>query len=118
MVKSCCVVGCTNRATKGCKLSFFKFPTNKSKRRAWVNAINRQGWVPNSYSRICSEHFETGWHSDDRDDLNYRPTLFSYKCKEELTTERFTRAFRRNLTKVSLFLLFIINLCRIFIYAP
>ncbi|XP_062592284.1 uncharacterized protein LOC134253720 [Saccostrea cucullata] len=61
--------------------------------------VEKKGWLPNKNSRICSEHFETGWHSDDRDDPNYRPTLFSYKCTPEENSERFSRAYRRNLTK-------------------
>ncbi|XP_069119302.1 uncharacterized protein [Argopecten irradians] len=45
---------------------------------------------PNEESRICSEHFHGGWHSDEPSDENYRPTLFSYK---EKTPERVSEVY-------------------------
>ena len=81
MVFSCVVPRCTNRQSSTNGISFFRFPKNRKKRRAWIKAVNRDKWEPTEYSRICSEHFEEGWHSEDREDVNYRPTIF--KCKQE-----------------------------------
>lgn len=56
--------------------------------------MNRKGWEPNTSCRVCSDHFVTGWHWDNRDDGNYRPTLFPYKRVTDVVTERSSRAFR------------------------
>ncbi|XP_052697412.1 uncharacterized protein LOC128175656 [Crassostrea angulata] len=75
-----------------------RFPKDVRKRRAWIRAINRKNFAPNEFSCICSEHFEFGWHSDDPDDTNYAPTIFSYKEKT-VDHEREERVSRRNLQK-------------------
>lgn len=64
--------------------------------------MNGAHWLPNAYSRICSAHFVDGWHSDDPDDVNYRPTLFSYKEKVETEKEmhRTDRLVKRSLLQV------------------
>ena len=80
MVKTCCVYSCRNRANPSAKsknISFFRFPANKRKLQAWIKAVNRKDWEPNAHSHVCSEHFVSGWHSDDPNDANYAPTLFS-----------------------------------------
>ncbi|XP_033727561.1 uncharacterized protein LOC117316886 [Pecten maximus] len=102
MVIQCVAYRCTNRQGKNAKergVSFFRFPKNKRKRKAWEKAVNRAGWVPNEYSRMCSEHFVGGWHSDESDDINYRPTIFPHKGKVPSTEEsaRNERCCRRKL---------------------
>lgn len=82
-------------------VKLYRFPKDVRKRRAWIRAINRKNFAPNEFSCICSEHFEFGWHSDDPDDANYAPTIFSYKEKT-VDHEREERVSRRNLQKVSL----------------
>lgn len=79
------LLGNTNR---GCKLLFFNFPTTKTKRRAWVNVINRKSWLSNSYSRICSKHWE-GWHSEDSDDATIGQHYFSLKIPTNKNWEIF-----------------------------
>ncbi|KAJ8302896.1 hypothetical protein KUTeg_019292, partial [Tegillarca granosa] len=101
MVKSCCVFRCTNRAditSKEKSISFFRFPVNKHKRYAWTRAINRKNWTPTNHTYICSEHFVGGWHSDDPADINYGPSVFSYKeCSTNmLATQRQHRLEERN----------------------
>ena len=76
-----------------------RFPKDGRKLRAWKKAINRDNFVPNEYTCICSEHFVSGWHSDDPDDVNYAPTMFSYKLKT-FDQERENRLARRSLQKV------------------
>jgi hypothetical protein len=34
-----------------------RFPTNPEKKAKWIKNISREGWMPSSYSRICSDHF-------------------------------------------------------------
>ncbi|XP_069105937.1 uncharacterized protein [Argopecten irradians] len=101
MVKSCSVFGCTNRANQAAKernISFFKFPEGKHKRRSWIKSINRKNWQPTVNSYVCSEHFVTGWHSDERDDIDYSPTVFRYK-KKTVDERRHERVTRRDLSK-------------------
>lgn len=73
MVIQCVVYQCTNRPGERAR--------DSEKRKAWVRAINRDDWVPTEFSRVCSEHYTVGWHSDDAEDENYRPTTFKYKQK-------------------------------------
>ena len=62
----CCIPGCRNRTEnrirEGCeKLSFFRFPSQKSRpalRDRWLVNIARENFSPSESSRICSEHFE------------------------------------------------------------
>nr|XP_022300883.1 THAP domain-containing protein 1-like [Crassostrea virginica] len=102
MVKGCTVVGCTNRSNGSARergVKFFKFPTSKHKRRSWIRALNRRNWVPTAKSFVCSEHFVSGWHGDDRDEADYAPSLFVYKQKhvDQVQAER---VHRREVTKV------------------
>ena len=61
MVKSCCVVGCTNRSSKGSDVRFYRFPLFDGGRCAkWVAAVRRLHWSPNVHTRICGVHFVTG----------------------------------------------------------
>ena len=105
MVKGCSAFGCTNRSNGAAKergVKFFKFPKDKHKRRTWVRALNRKGWTPTDNSFVCSEHFVSGWHAYDKEDVDYTPTVFQYKQKTEDadSKQRTDRAYRRNLAKV------------------
>jgi hypothetical protein len=73
-----------------------------TQRESFLYKINRANWAPNEESRICSAHFVEGWHSDDPNDVNYRPTLFSYKEKipSESETHRSDRHTKWNLLQV------------------
>ena len=105
MVKGCSVVGCTNMSNDSARergVKFLKFPTSNHKRRSWIRALSRRNWVPTANSFVCSEHFGSGWHEDDRDEVDYAPSLFVYKHKhvDQVRTER---AHRREVTKVRFF---------------
>lgn len=103
MVKGCSVYGCTNRSNGSARdrgVKFFKFPKGKIKRRAWIRSLNRRNWQPTENSFVCSDHFVSGWHADEREDVDFAPTVFKYKAKG-IDEERSNRAFRRNLTKVN-----------------
>ncbi|XP_062610693.1 uncharacterized protein LOC134272484 [Saccostrea cucullata] len=75
-----------------------RFPKDAKKRRLWLRALNRDGFVPSEHSCVCSEHFVSGWHSDDPSDENYGSTIFLYKEKP-VDAERQSRAARRNIQK-------------------
>ena len=71
-------------------------------KRAWIKAVNRDGWIPNNYSIKCSENFVDGWHSKDPHHVNYHPTLFSYKdnIPSESSEARSERHTKRSLLQV------------------
>lgn len=60
MVHTCVVAGCRNRRTPGTTLSFYRFPRDPERKQRWIAAVNREGWVPNDGSRLCSTHFISG----------------------------------------------------------
>ena len=60
MPNTCCAVGCTNRASKSSNKRFFRVPADPKRKTKWVVAINRRNWLPNQYSRLCSDHFVSG----------------------------------------------------------
>uniref|UniRef100_A0A3Q1B0Z3 THAP domain-containing protein 1 n=1 Tax=Amphiprion ocellaris TaxID=80972 RepID=A0A3Q1B0Z3_AMPOC len=60
MVHTCVVSGCRNRRTPGTSLSFYRFPRDPDRKQRWINAVNREGWIPNDGSRLCSTHFISG----------------------------------------------------------
>ncbi|XP_049782835.1 THAP domain-containing protein 1-like [Schistocerca cancellata] len=56
----CVVYGCTNRwnsATKLKGITFHAFPINEARRALWVHMVRRKDWIPNKWSKICSQHF-------------------------------------------------------------
>ena len=77
MVKSCCVVGCTNCYHRGCGLSFYRFPTDSCGRRKCIAAIKRKDWQPSEYSWVCSAHFVSGKKSDDPLSPDLVPSVFT-----------------------------------------
>ena len=64
MVHTCVVTGCRNRRTLGTSLSFYRFPRDPERKQRWIAAVNREGWVPNDGSRLCSNHFISGMQSN------------------------------------------------------
>ena len=60
MGKSCCAIGCTNCYSKGCGLSFYRFPEEPAKRAQWIAAVSRKNWQPTEHAWICSAHFVGG----------------------------------------------------------
>ncbi|OWF54830.1 THAP domain-containing protein 2 [Mizuhopecten yessoensis] len=106
MVKTCSVDKCANQFDRSKKISFFRFPKDKRKRKTWIKALNRDGWVPNESSWICSVHFIDGWHGYDPADENYAPTIFKYKVvkQSDINISRETRKLARDESKESQYL--------------
>lgn len=77
MVKSCCAVGCSNRARKGSGISFHRFPTEKERSSLWIAALRRQNWTPTKYTWVCSAHFIAG-KSEDKLSPDYVPSIFDF----------------------------------------
>lgn len=103
MPTTCAVVGCHNRQSKHCLISFYRFPKEKERRRRWIGFVSRKNsdgsaWEPGSGDRICSEHFITGKKSDLYTNPDYVPSI---QAKNSRATEcnaamlRFKRASHR-----------------------
>ena len=88
----CSIPGCSNARGKclrlGKKLSFYTFPREEKRRDAWLKVIRRDTiviedgiekvvpFVPNKYSRVCSEHFVDGVKVDIPGLQDYVPSVF------------------------------------------
>ncbi|XP_062556989.1 uncharacterized protein LOC134221829 [Armigeres subalbatus] len=62
--RSCFVVGCTAKSSKG--IILHSFPTNKRMANVWLTAVKTSGKVTKS-AKVCSQHFHD---SDYRTDLS------------------------------------------------
>lgn len=85
MVHTCVVAGCRNRRTPGTTLSFYRFPRDPERKQRWIAAVNREGWVPNDGSRLCSTHFISGMKAKPLWTLKVSPCvgfLFCFVCFE------------------------------------
>ena len=56
----------------------FCFPTDPSRRDAWVRAIRRENWKPNEYSVVCKLHFILEKPSRFPNNPDYVPSKFSF----------------------------------------
>ena len=103
MPTTCAVVGCHNRQSKHCQISFYRFPKEKERRRRWIAFVSRKNsdgsaWEPGNGDRVCSEHFITGKKSDLFTSPDFVPSI---RVKNSRTTEsnaalaRFERANHR-----------------------
>ncbi|KAK9537223.1 hypothetical protein VZT92_004858 [Zoarces viviparus] len=77
MVHTCVVAGCRNRRTPGTSLSFYRFPRDPERKQRWIAAVNREGWVPNDGSRLCSTHFISGKQVKNPRSPDYVPSVFT-----------------------------------------
>ncbi|KAK7168927.1 hypothetical protein R3I93_005046 [Phoxinus phoxinus] len=77
MVHTCVVAGCRNRRTPGTTLSFYRFPRDPERKQRWIAAVNREGWVPNEGSRLCSTHFISGKQVKNPRSPDYVPSVFT-----------------------------------------
>ncbi|XP_065896309.1 THAP domain-containing protein 2-like [Dysidea avara] len=78
MPKSCCAVDCSLPYTKGCGVSFHRFPVDAHRRRRWIAAVNRKNWMPNEHTWLCGRHFISGTKSDDPLDIDFVPSIFNH----------------------------------------
>ena len=78
MPATCCAVGCHSRYSKKKGMKLFRFPTNPSRRDAWIRAIRRDNWIPNEYSMVCQLHFILEKPSPFPNNPDYVPSKFSF----------------------------------------
>ena len=52
-----CYTGSESQKGRGQNYTLHPFPKIESVRKAWVEAINRVGFVPTKSSRVCAKHF-------------------------------------------------------------
>eukprot|EP00063_Salmo_salar_P045427 XP_014020262.1 PREDICTED: uncharacterized protein LOC106582070 isoform X3 [Salmo salar] len=77
MVHTCVVAGCRNRRIPGTSLSFYRFPRDPDRKQRWIAAVNREGWLPNDGSRLCSTHFISGKQVKNPRSPDYVPSVFT-----------------------------------------
>ena len=63
MPHHCCVPGCVSnsKAAQCADVSFHSFPTDPSRRRAWIGRVRRDvgpHFSLNSHTKVCSRHFQ------------------------------------------------------------
>jgi len=80
MPTTCVVIGCHNRQSKHCYLSFYHFPKEKERCQRWTAFVSRKNsdgsaWQPGNEDHICSEHFIMGKKSDLYTNLDYVPSI-------------------------------------------
>ena len=102
----CSAVGCNNSGyrdgPRGVK--FYRFPKELSRRKKWILRVNRTEpngslWKPSINARLCSDHFVSGKKSDEPDDPDYEPSIFTtghVKPKNSSDLARFDRRKRRH----------------------
>ncbi|CAI6346147.1 unnamed protein product [Macrosiphum euphorbiae] len=66
MPTSCCVRGCKSKGNG--KIKYFRFPRDVTRRLQWIQALDRENFVPTNNTLICEAHFTTN-------DYQKRPDL-------------------------------------------
>ncbi len=61
----CTVPECNNRRgidnANGIKRGYYSYPIKDALRlKLWLDAIQRENWMPSEHSKICSDHFVGG----------------------------------------------------------
>ncbi|KAJ8409913.1 hypothetical protein AAFF_G00209540 [Aldrovandia affinis] len=51
-------------------------PASASRKQRWIAAVNREGWLPNDGSRLCSTHFISGKQVKNPWSPDYVPSVF------------------------------------------
>lgn len=65
-----------NRFYKGCRLQFYIFPHDLTRRSKWIAAIKKESWEPSEHSWVCSDYFVSSLKSDDPLSPDYIPSIF------------------------------------------
>ena len=72
MVKSSCAVGCSNRSSRGCGISFYRFPADKERRSLSIAAVKRKNWTQLSTHGYV---LISGRKSEDKLSPDYIPSI-------------------------------------------
>lgn len=76
---NCCVPGCTNYSPKTEDVTYHRIPSDKQRRKAWLDRIRRSNMPQVQYSYVCSDHFLPSCY-----ELNLRSQITTQKCKRRL----------------------------------
>ncbi|XP_055943766.1 uncharacterized protein LOC129974966 isoform X3 [Argiope bruennichi] len=57
MVHYCCAIGCKEKASKDCSVSFHSFPKDEKRRKVWLARLKRENFTVRDSTKICSKHF-------------------------------------------------------------
>ncbi|XP_072144304.1 uncharacterized protein [Dermacentor andersoni] len=63
--RPCSAVGCQSEQSKKSSVSFFRFPKDPVKRKAWEMNMGRKDWHASDASLLCSEHFMPDSYNED-----------------------------------------------------
>ena len=61
----CVVWGCKSDSSTDKTVSWFSFPKDQPRFKAWVNYCKRQHFTPSKCSKICGKHFTMSQYSRD-----------------------------------------------------
>lgn len=86
---NCCVPGCTNYSAKTVDVSYHKIPSDKQRRKAWLDRIRRSNMPQVQYSYVCSDHFLPSCF-----ELDHRSKLTTQKCKRRLKEDAIPSEFK------------------------
>lgn len=89
---NCCVPGCTNYSAKTENISYHKIPSDKQRRKAWLDRIRRTNMPPIKYSYVCSDHFLPSCF-----ELDLRSQIAGQKCKRRLKEDAVPSQFEYSL---------------------
>ena len=111
---NCVVPGCNNtyQNTVGRwpKVRFYSFPSVKERRNVWIKFVSRSNidgsdWIPSKHSKICSEHFLSGFKTNEENHPSFNPSLHPMKTFPSMrdpkrALERLARHTKRKILKV------------------
>ena len=86
---NCCVPGCTNNSAKTEDVTYHRIPSDKQRRRAWLDRIRRSNMPQVQYSYVCSNHFLPSCY-----ELNLRSQITTQKCKRRLKEDAIPSEFK------------------------
>lgn len=86
---NCCVPGCTNYSAKTVDVSYHKIPSDKQRRKAWLDRIRRSNMPQVQYSYVCSDHFLPSCFQSD-----LRSQITTQKCKRRLKEDAIPSEFK------------------------
>jgi len=91
MPTTCVVVGCNNRHSTACNISFYRFPDpveDIERHRRWINFVSRKNedgtpWETAKGSRLCSKHFISGEKSDSPTSPDFVPSIYPQTAEKK-----------------------------------
>ncbi|KAI2796659.1 hypothetical protein BLOT_015670, partial [Blomia tropicalis] len=111
---NCVVPGCNNNyqntVGRWPKIRFYSFPSEQERRNVWVKFVSRSNkdgsdWIPSKHSKICSEHFLSGFKTNDENHPSFNPSIHPMKTLPSMrdpkrAQERLARHTKRKILKV------------------